>query len=242
MSRHPREVNKRIEYRIFNSTGARVLIPQQPDLQSMDLTMDENGKKLKEIQIADDIDNLKETYPLDELDSSDDLQEYINFLQGYVTDYRHIHADLKMSLGADPYNLAYPNYGQQLEGLRGDLKLAKSKLKTLKNTESLKMKEEELERLKFENEQKLVSQMSSLKIREKVFRNKIISKIESIDYLDIDQIKEDVKVLNAYSSDYFDIQSEVEIIFGNSFDTEFGDTFKQTFTKIEESVKMAAKS
>ena len=237
MSRHPREVNKRIDYRIFNSTGARVLIPQQPDLQSMDLTMDENGKKLKEIQIADDIDNLKETYPLDELDSSDDLEEYINFLHGYVTDYRHIHADLKMSLGADPYNLAYPNYGQQLEGLRGDLKLAKSKLKTLKNTESLKMKEEELERLKFENEQKLVSQMSSLKIREKVFRNKIISKIESIDYLDIDQIKEDVKVLNAYSSDYFDIQSEVEIIFGNSFDTEFGDTFKQTFTKIEESVK-----
>ncbi len=80
-----------------------------------------------------------------------------------------------------------------------------------------------------------------IKIREEVFRKKIIAKIDSLEYVGIDQISEDIKILKSFSADYFDIQSEAKITFGDDyatdFDDTFGDTFEQTFEKIKESVE-----
>ena len=220
---HPREVKKRIDYKVFGSTGEKVL---KSNITDMD------DKKLKELQVFDDIKNLQEVYPINELESSNDLIEYINSLQEYTTNYRHIHTDLKMSLGEDVYNNEYPQFNDILKGFRDSLKFAKSQLKIKKDEELKVSKDEEMEKLLLQNDQ----QRAPLKIREQVFRSKIIMKINSLKFNDPDQIEEDIKILNGFSSDYFDIQSEMKIIFADEYVAEFGDNFEKTFEKIDECV------
>ena len=135
MTDRGRRAKVNIDYNIFHKTGEKVLKIEK--MEGSDL----NEKKIVELQISEDILEIFNIYNINELDSVDELSESIQLITDLAKKYRHIHVDLKHSMGNVDHGNTFQQFGTFSERIRNFIKESKAKLKRL--TKEEKEKEEE---------------------------------------------------------------------------------------------------
>ena len=102
MSGRDRRGKRDIDYSIFHSTGKKV------DKVRDEMTDVREEKRVKEIQICDDLEEAFTLYALDDLETEDGVSEGLAYISDLGKEYRHIHIELKELLGEKPYAETYP--------------------------------------------------------------------------------------------------------------------------------------
>ena len=94
--------------------------------------MDQSQVVLEELKIVEDISHSLDLYKLDELLTEEETNEAVGILSGLSKDYRHVHVELKTTLG-DDYVGKYPKYDVMSGKMNTYIKSAKSKIRVIKN-------------------------------------------------------------------------------------------------------------
>ena len=123
----PRKCKSDFDYGIYHETGVKVSIERAVSSNMAEQKQLEE-KKLLELQIFDDIQDIYDTHILDELDGLEELEDVLAEVSMLTKKFRHIHVELKFRLGND-YNDSYPEFDKRLEGLRKYTTSVKQKIK-----------------------------------------------------------------------------------------------------------------
>ena len=86
---------------------------------------------IQAINICSDIEDLFDSYDIDELIGEDELHVYVEKLGETKREYRRIHSQLKM-LAGEEFPIKYPDFDKNLNDLNGKFKIANKKLTKLK--------------------------------------------------------------------------------------------------------------
>ena len=202
-----------IDYKIFNKTGEKVLKSRRSEKMAL------SEKKLKELKVRGDIQEIFDTCAGDDLETVDEITENLEEMNRLGKEYRHIHIELKSLMG-DEYASAYANYHDFLDRIRTFISNEKCKLKKAKLNEKLS----ETEYLK-----------SSFKTEELVFRDRILRELK-VDGEDVSEIKENCSRLDALLRDYYTLLSKAKIIFGDDFEEELKGIFQENIKLVDDKI------
>ena len=111
MSDRPKRHNPNtysLDYREFHRTGQRVYKPTSNPNLEMD-------SKIREKQIADDLNESFLLFSLDELESSSEVKEALDSIGQTAKEYRHIHIVLKEELGQQKYAEDYEEFEEVMD-------------------------------------------------------------------------------------------------------------------------------
>ena len=172
--------------------------------------MDLKSLKIKEKQIVDDVNEFFLLYSLDDMDSSDEIQDGLNSIGQIGKDCRHIHIQLKEEMGEET---EFVEFDAILAKIRKYQKDAKTFLKTIpKNQEDLlattKIKlDEDKERHRLEN----VSMVrNSVLVEESVFCEKLRMKVADFDMTSIISIQKKCIRFEQLLDDYFQVLTKAK--------------------------------
>ena len=180
-------------------------------------------KKLLELQIFDDIQDIYDTHILDELDGLEELEDVLAEVSMLTKKFRHIHVELKYRLGND-YNDSYPEFDKRLEGLRKYTTSVKQKIKLLNSSKAAD-----------ENE----ALISSLMIEEKVLHDRLEKELLTFEvekFSKIDEISERCSKLEHLLEDYYRLLSKAKIGLAEGFDAVFETKFDEMIDSINQKV------
>ena len=161
---------RRIDYKIFNSTGRRVL-KVSPGSAKMAQLINE------ELQLVGKIDRFYVVNALPLLIDESDIRKAIEDIRALNDEYVDIHIRLKTELDAD-YNDSYPDYDDHLKNITDYIAAAVAEIKCRRDTQVKAGVEKTKDRLISE---------------EKLFRDRIDQEIDSFDDLD-SQFVEDLEL------------------------------------------------
>ena len=82
--------------------------------------------QMKAINISSDIDDIFESYQIDNLNNAEDLSEFITKIAETKRNFRRIHSQLKATDGQN-YGELYPNFDLQLNELSESFRIASKK-------------------------------------------------------------------------------------------------------------------
>ena len=146
-----------IDYKLFHTKGVK--IPKNRDSVNRDfLKMSGDNieeRKLQELQIFNDIQEVYDTNIIGDTESVDDLTDVLGEISVLGRQYRHVHVELKFLLG-NQYETDYPLFHPRLDALRKYITSVKDKIKKLRLTEMGSEKKNLVSSLKTEEE--IVSQ------------------------------------------------------------------------------------
>ena len=174
-----------LDYRELHRTGQRVYKPTSNPNLEMD-------SKIREKQIADDLNESFLLFSLDELESSEEIKEGLDSIGQTAKEYRHIHIVLKEELGQQKYVEDYADFEDVMNKVRSFQREAKMKLRTFS-----KAAEDPLAsaRLKLEEDKEIDRKEAEGRVRkaifieETVFREKLDAEITDIDNDDLISIE-----------------------------------------------------
>ena len=174
-----------LDYGVLHRTGQRVNKPTSDPNLEMD-------SRIREKQIADDLNESFLLFSLDELESPEEVRDGLESIMQTGRDFRHIHILLKEELGEEKYAEVYVDFEDVMKRVRQYQKDAKSKLRTFS-----KMPEDPLAaaRLKMEEDKEIERKetegrvRSAILIEEIVFREKLDAEIADMDRDDLLSIK-----------------------------------------------------
>ena len=232
-----------LDYGPLHRTGARVHKPGsilEPEPGSiLDSEMD---SKLKEKQIMDDLTESFLLFSLEELSSSDDIQDGIASIGQIGRDYRHIHIQLKDELGEDAYTEQYAGFDDTVKKVRQYQKDAKAKLKTLPETPDsdplatarIRLDEDREKERKDADERV----RNAILIEESVFREKLVLEIEDMDNDDKVSLEKYCIRFEQLLDGYYALLSRAKIAFSTEYETRCKDIFDKTVSDIRGKIKL----
>ena len=230
MSGHKRADRIVIDYLQYHKTGEKILKTKRSE------KMDLREKKVKEMQICEDIAESLNIYVLDDLETESEISEAIEQVNELGRQFRHVHVELKEEMGERDHGEAYVKYAETCEAIRTFVKSARSKVK------GVKKENKDKEEIKFENERKSEA-INALKIEEQVFREKLerqITTFEDTENDENDEIKKCAK-LEVLLDEYYTLLSRFKIAFGENFENEYKEIFDNTGTRIMENIDLRRK-
>ena len=246
MSGRPRRNNPELyslDYGPLHRTGARVHKPGsilEPEPGSiLDSEMD---SKLKEKQITDDLNEAFLLFSLEELSSSDDIEDGVASIGQIGRDYRHIHIQLKDELGEDAYAEQYAGFEDTVTKVRKYQKDAKAKLKTLPVTSDrdplatarIRL-DEDREKERKEADDRV---RNSILIEESVFREKLALEMEDVDNNDVVSLEKHCIRFEQLLDGYYALLSRAKIAFSTDYETQCKEIFNQTVSDIRGKIKV----
>ena len=212
-----------IDYRETGISGKKVPIDRPKSSNMTDKKLLEE-KRLYELQIFDDIQDIYDTHILDEVDGLEDLEEVLEEISALTKKFRHIHVELKFILG-DEYGAAYPEFDKRLEGLRTYTSSVKQKIKRLNSSKVSDEKE---------------SVISSLKIEEEVFHERLEKELLAFKLDDLsktDDIEKKCSKFEYFLEDYYKLLSNAKIGLGVDFKKVFETKFEELINRINEKIE-----
>ena len=218
-----RKVKVDFDYGIYNKHGIK--IPKDRNsletVPKMGETLDD--RKLKEMQIFDDIQEVYDTGIIDNVESVEELTDILNETTILSRQYRHIHVELKQLLG-EKYPTLYPHYEVRLEALRKYVRSVKDKIRDFRAREQ----NSDFERLKY-----------SLSLEESMLRARTREPLEFevTETTKVTAIREIVLSLKQLLESYHNLHSKSKISLSDDFDDMFGTTFDDQIFKIREKIK-----
>ena len=152
-----------IDYKRFHLEGVKIPRGRRSvDGNSSKMSVDNlEDRKMQELQIFNDIQEVYDTNIIGDAESVEELTEVLDEISILSKQYRHVHVELKYLLG-EKYATEYPNFGTRLEGLRKYITSVKDKIKALRSIEVGSEKKNVVSSLKTEEE--VLSSRSSLLI------------------------------------------------------------------------------
>ena len=230
MSGRDRRGKRDIDYSIFHSTGRKV------DKVRDEMTDVREEKRVKEIQICDDLEEAFTLYAPDDLETEDEVSEGLAYISDLGKEYRHIHIELKELLGEELYAQSYPE-SKVTERVRKYTKDARERKRTISKGREVEIDEEAL---KAEEEKKREEEAESVKasflIEEKAFQDKLNNEIDSFTLVDIDEIKGSCSRFESLLDEYFKMLPKARHIFGLKFEADFQTKFEGTVAKIRKQI------
>ena len=232
MSDRERAGKRDIDYSIFHKTGKKV----DKNRNKMDEVRRE--KRVKELQLRDDIDEAFTLYALADLETEDEISEGIAQISELGREYRHIHVELKEILGDNAYGTEYP-VNPVTDSVRNYLTEARDKKRLIsmeRQGQEDKLKAQEADDKARKEEEERESVKALFMIEEQAFHQKLESEIASITLDDIEDIKVHSARFQPLLDEYFELLPKAKHIFGVRFDDEFKDVFDETVTKIRDQI------
>ena len=170
-----------LDYRELHRTGQRVYKPTSNPNLEMD-------SKIREKQIADDLNESFLSFSLDELESSSEVKEALDSIGQTAKEYRHVHIVLKEDLGAQKHAEDYAEFEEVMNKVRSFQREAKMKLRTFSKAAEdplasarLKLEEDkEIDRKETEGRVR-----AAILIEQTVFREKLDAEIADMDSDDL---------------------------------------------------------
>ena len=123
------------DYAVYDKSGKKALKDRDHKMATPD-------RRVQAIHITSDIEDLFDSYQIENLIEGDELNDYVTKLGEAKKSFRRIHARLKISEG-DGFNENYPNYDNKLKDINKNFKLADGKLNDLIRASNEKKKEVE---------------------------------------------------------------------------------------------------
>ena len=120
------------DYAVYDKSGKKALKDRDHKMATPDL-------RVQAIHITTDIEDLFDSYHIENLIEGDELNDYVTKLGEAKTSFRRIHARLKIAEG-DGFNENYPNYDNKLKDINKIFKLADGKLNDLRRASNVKKK------------------------------------------------------------------------------------------------------
>ena len=145
-----------VDYKILGSTGDRVKVVRVKQNSNMD------EYKTKAIYISSDVDDLFDSYVLEEMNGEEELQNYVDRVDALKRDFRRVHTVLKRG---DEENFAdtYPDYDENLRKLTESFKTATKKLSNLRAESKATADQREAAALNSQKDEKKLRCMSERK-------------------------------------------------------------------------------
>ena len=231
MSGKDREAKRDLDYAVLHKTGDKVDKDRKMEAVRRE-------KRVKEMQICDDLDEAFTLYALKELVTEDEISEGLDHISELFKEYRHIHVDLKELLGDEAYATAYPK-DEVTEKARTYMTEARKqrKLKSEeKQTEVDKQKVKETEEKVNKEQEEHKSVKALFMIEEQAFHQKLDNEIGSLSLINIEEIKEHGSRFQSLLDEYFKLLPKAKHIFDDKFDEEFKDGFEKTVAKIRKQI------
>ena len=169
-NRRTRKGKSDIDYRVYHNTGEKVSIDRTSEKMASPL----EEKKLLELQIFDDIKYTYDTNLIAEIEGVEELGDLLIEISDLTKRFRHVHVELKLLLG-EGYADAYPDFDKRLEGLKQFTSAVKERIKLQNST-------------KISSQKELV--ISSLKIEDEIFRDRLEKEFELFKIDDSSKIEE----------------------------------------------------
>ena len=123
------------DYAVYDKTGKQ-------SQKGLDHKMVTTDLRVHALHITSEIEELFDSYQIENLTEEDGLNDYITKLGEAKRSFRRIHARLKIAEG-DVFNENYPNYDNKLKDINKKFKLANSKLIDLRRASQTKKEEGE---------------------------------------------------------------------------------------------------
>ena len=204
-----------LDYGELHRTGQRVYKPTSDSNLEMD-------SRIREKQIADDLNESFLLFSLDELESPEEIRDGLESIGQTGRDFRHIHILLKEELGEDKYAEVYVDFEDVMKRVRQYQKDAKSKLRTFS-----KMPDDPLAaaRLKMEKDKEIERKETEDRVRrgilieENVFREKLDAEIADMDRDDLLSIEKYCVRFELLLDNYYALLSKAKVAFSNDYDT-----------------------
>ena len=218
-----------IDYRRFHTEGVKIPKNRKSDngdfLKMSGDTLEE--RKMQELQIFNDIQEVYDTNIIGDTESVDELTEVLDEISILGKQYRHIHVELKYLLG-DQYAAEYPLFDARLDALRKYITSVKDKIKELRSTE-------------MGSEKKIL--VSSLKTEEEIVRQRLdeFLAFEMDENSKLAEVVEGGSQLKQFLETYYGLLSKAKVGLGVDFQNEFGNTFDDVIAKIKEKMSEVKK-
>ena len=245
MSNRPRRNNPNIYslyYGPYHHTGKKKY--KSRPCNSADMTDVVKSLQIKEEQIADDLNEFFLLSSLDDLSTSEEIQDGIESISQIGRELRHIHISLKKEMGDDPYAAAYADFDQILEKIRKYQKDGKVKLRTFSKKQdddllstTLAAKKTIEEEQVNERKEANLTVRNSILIEEQVFREKLEFEMDKLEDDDVLSIEKGCVRFEQLLDNYFALLSRAKVAFSDDYDTECKDLFAKTITEIRKQIK-----
>ena len=259
MSDLSRSAKVNLDYKTFHETGRKEIKPSQNT--DLNQTNSQPGDKVSaylgkmawaeksvlELQIDEDISESLLIFAAADLETEHEVSEGLEVISELSQKYRHVHVELKTLMGENAYAEKYGDYQTRCKTLREYIKNARTKIKTIKQTEQEKLNQAALSEKKLADERtqglRLAEEAkakASLQIQEQVFGEKIKREIANFELKDIASIEKSCDRLEKIVDDYYTLFSNVKIVFGDKYEAEctWKGNFLENFLKLDEKIKL----
>ena len=219
-------------------------------IYASEINMALEERKLKELQISDDLRVSFDLYQLQDLMTVTEVQEGMEQVRMLGQEFRHIHIELYSIMDEDDYDKEYLQKNDMKEQVRKYLRDGKNKVRELEKAEAdaqvqrlleARAAEEEKERKGMEDGQE--KSKREIKIEESTFQERLKSELDNFPVTDIGEINHSCEKLDFLLSEYYKLLSRAKIVYGNDFETypkpKFDDTIAVIRNKIIEGKKKA---
>ena len=218
MYRKSRKVKVDIDYKQYHKYGTKV-----PIVRETASTMDLDSRKILELKLVADLNEVLENDDKTELNSNE-LEEKLIEMSELVKCYRHVHVELKNIMTTD-YDGAYPNYKTVLDKARNFIK----ELKKLLRDNSSAAENSILADLK-----------KSLEIEHTIFSERVDREVENFDAQQLEDsadLRDGCARFDSLLDDYYRLLSRSKSSLKDEFDATRSDIFDKTLLKITENLK-----
>ena len=196
--------------------------------------------RIREKQLADDLNESFLLFSLDDLESPEEIREGLDSIGQIGRDFRHVHILLKEELGEENYSKVYMDFDKTVEKVRQYQKEAKSKLRTF-----VSIPDDPLAaaRLKLEEDQEIQRKetegriRSAILIEETVFREKLEAEITDMDNDDLLSIEKYCARFEQLLDSYYVLLSKAKVAFSNDYDLQCKEIFDKTVSDIRGQIK-----
>ena len=208
----PRPSRNIPDFKVLNSTGVRV-----PKVRTKGDKMDEVARLA--INSQSDVEDLFESYVIEELEDEDELSDYLTKIEVVKRDFRRIHSQLKAIEGDEDFQKKYPYYDKDLATLNTSFKEVSKKLADLrkKSKSELNDLETHIAEAQIEREKS-----KHLAVR-KCFLQQVEWDLDHYDWENIDdpeEIKCAISKFDKHLENFHKICSDLESCFGEGLDSE----------------------
>ena len=196
--------------------------------------MDQSQVVLEELKIVEDISHSLDLYKLDELLTEEETNEAVGILSGLSKDYRHVHVELKTTLG-DDYVGKYPKYDVMSGKMNTYIKSAKSKIRVIKN-ENQESKNLEVQK------QKNYDDKQFFEVEALLLTQKVAQRNEAVDVLVVkneNEINEYISKMEGFINEFFALSAKMKHAGPDVYSQKFEKDCMYSISEIQQDIKMA---
>ena len=209
----------RIDYSVLNDRGEKVI--------KVDERVKMGDKVVEELKVVEDIRHSLETYQgVEKFETIQEIEEGVAVINELGKQYRHLHVELRAELGDEEYGQKYPHYGTNVQVLKQFSKVARDRMKILREEAS-------------KVDDKTYEQFSKLRVSRDVLDMKIKQVEDSIDLKNVDDISdinEYISKMEAFLNEYFDMSGRYKLCLGDEYD---GELFEDDLKYLSDCIKFA---